>query len=57
MSTTSPRCPSRVEADAREARRRERFANLAMIAPTPEMVRRVLELAGAAPMAWGDTAR
>ncbi len=44
MSDTSPRRPSISDIDEREARHRARFADLAMIAPTPEMIRQVLEL-------------
>lgn len=42
MSTLSPRQPTIEEIDARGARKRERFAELALIAPTPEMIREIM---------------
>jgi hypothetical protein len=44
MTEVSPRRPSIHDIDQHEARRRARFADLALIAPTPEMIRQVLEL-------------
>jgi hypothetical protein len=44
MSTTAARRPSIHDIDDRESRRRARFSDLAMIAPTPELIRAVMAL-------------
>ena len=49
MGTESPRRHSMDQIVAREARKRDRFAHLALIAPTPEMIREVMALGADAP--------
>jgi len=44
MHTESPQRHTIDEIDARESRKRDRFAHLALIAPTPEMIREVMAL-------------
>ena len=44
MSETAPRRPSIHDMDEREAQKREQLADLALIAPTPDIVRQVVEL-------------
>jgi hypothetical protein len=44
MHTHSPRRPTMDEIDTREARKRERLVHLALIAPSPEMIRQVMAL-------------